>query len=601
MKHENYDFCGWVTKNDVKCSDGRIIRRDAFAHQDGMKVPMVYMHNHESPSAVLGYTILENRPEGVYGYSYCNDTEAGKNAREFVRHGDINGYSIYANRLREKASEVVHGFIREVSLVLNGANDGAKIEDVAFSHSEDGEFEYEVIYTSGDSEMKLYHADNEQKEEKKEESDSGTTVGDVLDTFTDEQKKVVAFLIGNAIQNAIGGSDDEDEDEDEVEHSDEEGEDEMKTNVFDQETISEGGVLSHSDIEQIFADAKRGKGTLKEMYEDAVSELYHDDEHGIEYSEDLQEYGVNDPAFLFPDARSLNNPPEWIMRDQDWVSVVMNGVHHTPFSRIKSQFADITEDEARAKGYIKGRKKKEEVFTLLKRITTPQTIYKLQKLDRDDIIDITDFDVVAWIKSEMRIMLNEEIARAILIGDGRSTADNDHISEDHIRPIWTDADLFVIHKTIDTSDPENIVDGAVRARKDYKGSGNPTLFTTEDYLTDMLLKKDNMGHRLYKSESELATAMRVSKIVTVPVMEGQSKNGKELVGIIVNLNDYNVGADKGGAISLFDDFDIDFNQYKYLIETRCSGALIKPYSAIVLEKTTSNSTPNAEEETPGEG
>ena len=602
MKPTGYDFCGWVTKNNVLCSDGRTIMKDAFAHQDGMKVPTVFMHDHQTTDGICGYTILENRPEGVYGYTYCNNTNSGNNIREAVRHGDIDSYSIYANQLKEKASKVVHGVIKEVSVVLTGANAGAKIEEVSMAHyDETGEnIEYDAIIVTGDSELEISHS--EEGENKMKESND-KTIGDVLDTLTDEQKEAVSLVIGMAIEDAKGGNDDDDDDDDDedVEHSDyyDEGEYDMRTNVFDMDSTYSGGVLTHSDMEQIFADAKKGRGTLKEVYEDATESLMHaddDEEHGISRSEDRQNYGLNDPSFLFPEARELNNTPEWIKRPDDWVAVVMNGVHHTPFSRVKTQFADITEDAARAKGYIKGNRKKEEVFTLLKRATTPQTIYKLQKLDRDDIIDITDFDVVAWIKGEMRMMLNEEIARAILIGDGRSTADTDHISEDHVRPIWTDASLFTIRKTIDISKPKNIIDAAVRARKDYRGSGNPIMFTTEDHLTDMLLMEDQIGHKLYKTESELATAMRVSRIVTVPVMENQTKDGKTLDAIIVNLSDYNVGADKGGAIDLFDDFDIDFNQFKYLIETRCSGALIKPFSAIILEHTASNSAPSEESE-----
>ena len=612
MKPTGYDFCGWVTRNDVLCRDGRTIMKDAFAHQDGMKVPTVYMHDHQTTGGICGYTILENRPEGVYGYTYCNNTNSGNNIREAVRHGDIDSYSIYASQLKEKASKVIHGVIKEVSVVLTGANAGAKIEEVSMAHyDETGEnIEYDAIIVTGDSELEISHSEEGEKKMKESKESDNKTIGDVLDTLTDEQKEAVSFVIGMAIEDAKGndGDDEDDEEDDEdVEHSDyyNEGEYDMRTNVFDMDSTYSGGVLTHSDMEQIFADAKKGRGTLKEVYEEAADYLAHaddDEAHGISRSEDIQNYGVNDPSFLFPEARELNNTPEWIKRPDDWVSVVMNGVHHTPFSRVKTQFADITEDAARAKGYIKGNRKKEEVFTLLKRATTPQTIYKLQKLDRDDIIDITDFDVVAWIKGEMRMMLNEEIARAILIGDGRSTADTDHISEDHVRPIWTDASLFTIRKTIDISKPKNIIDAAVRARKDYRGSGNPIMFTTEDHLTDMLLMEDQIGHKLYKTEGELATAMRVSRIVTVPVMENQTKDGKTLDAIIVNLSDYNVGADKGGAIDLFDDFDIDFNQFKYLIETRCSGALIKPFSAIILEHAaTSTSTEESTDDEGGEG
>ncbi|MBQ0088384.1 MAG: phage major capsid protein [Prevotellaceae bacterium] len=585
MAPKDYDFCGWVTKNDLRCSDGRTIKKDAFAHQDGAKVPMVWMHNHDSADAVIGYTILENCPEGVKGYSYCNDTPAGQHALEAVRHGDIDSYSIYANRLMEKSANVMHGFIREVSLVYTPANDGARITDVSFAHSDGNDScTYDAIIVTGESEMEMYHADNANDENEEQ------TVGDVLDEMSEDQKKVVAFLIAKALEEAGVSV----EDTDAMEHSyddDEyyEGETEMKTNVFDNEPVS-GGYLTHADFEVINSEAKSGRATFGEAYEAYIDEIGLSHAEGdIVRSEDKQTYGVNDPSFLFPEARSLNNPPEWIKRDTDWVSVVMNGTHHSPFSRIKSQFADITADEARAKGYLKGNKKEEEVFTLLKRVTTPQTIFKKQKLDRDDVIDITDFDVVSWIRGEMRMMLDEEIARAVLLGDGRSTASNDHISEDHIRPIWKDDDLFTIRKNVtigaDNSETaKNMIKDAIRARKDYKGSGTPVCFTTEDWLTEMLLLDDGIGHPLYKTEAELATRMRVSKFVTVPVMETikNDLNGKVPAMIIVNLADYNIGADKGGAVSTFEDFDIDYNQMKYLIETRCSGALTKPKSAIAL-------------------
>lgn len=607
MAPKNYDFCGWVTKNDTMCSDGRTIYRDAFAHQDGEKVPLIWNHNHDSVDEVLGYTILENRPEGVYGYSFCNDTEKGQMAKMLVSHGDIDSYSIFANKLKQKGSIVHHGNIKEVSLVLSPANPGAYIEDIAIAHGDESEEDCARIYTGEPLEMYhsedrayMSHADDE------ESKSSDQTVGDVLATLNEDQKKAVAYLLGAV---ATSESDDEEDEDDEVEHSDYmdddyeelehsdiyEGDDEMKTNVFDSQASS-NGYLSHSEITSIIHEAKSGRRTLKEAFEDAVGELAHaDGDSGIVYADDVQDYGVNDPSFLFPEAKALNNIPEWIKRPTDWVPVVMNGTKHTPFSRIKSLFANITADEARAKGYIKGNRKTEEVFVLLKRTTTPQTVYKKQKFDRDDIIDITDFNVVSWIRGEMRIMLDEEIARAILIGDGRLASSNDHISEEHIRPIWKDDPLFTIRKTISAGTPENMakefIKAAIRARKDYRGSGNPTLFTTEDWLTEMLLLEDGIGHPLYKTEAELATKLRVSKIVTVPVMENQVFNSKALVGIIVNLSDYNVGADKGGEVNMFDDFDIDFNQYKYLIETRCSGALIKPYSAIVIESAASTSTP----------
>lgn len=632
MAPKNYDFCGWVTKNDIKCSDGRTIRKDAFAHQDGQKVPMVWMHNHSTPDAVVGYTILENRPEGVYGYSYCNDTENGRKTKELVKHGDVDSYSIFANKLKEQASNVLHGVIREVSIVLSGANDGARIQEVALSHSaeEIDEYDYNGFYDAiiftGDSEMELYHAD----ESEKDNNGSSKTVGDIVDGMTEEQLQAVDLMIKEAVNQAFNEllddleneDEDEDEDEDEEEtaiaHSDENYEndevEDMRRNVFDNDSVpAEGGYLTHSDLMNIVKTAQdTHAGSMKQVYEAYCDDmgLSHDadSDAGISRSTDVQNYGVNDPSFLFPEYRSLNNPPEWIRRDMDWVSVLMNAVHHTPFSRVKSQYANITADAARARGYIKGNKKVEEVFTLLKRVTTPQTVYKLQKFDRDDMIDITDFDVIAWIKGEMDFMLKEEIARAILIGDGRSPASNDKIGEDHIRPIWGDSDLFTIEKTVtgdtDAKFAKNMIEQSIRARKDYKGSGNPILFTTDDYLTEMLLLEDTIGHPLYKTEAELATKMRVSRIVTVPVMENVVKNSKQIVGIIVNPIDYNVGKD-GKADGLFDDFDIDYNQYKYLKETRMSGALVKPYSAIALVKTVSNSNDDSGDEsgnnTNGEG
>ena len=568
---ERFDFSGWATRNNLKCSDGRTIRKDAFKDNNGQKVPLVWNHQHNEPFNVLGHALLENREEGVYAYCAFNDTEAGQNAKRLVEHGDVSALSIYANQLKQHGGDVIHGSIREVSLVLAGANPGAFIDSI-ICHGEESE-EEAIIYTGED--ISLSHADNEEiKEEKpmedtkKVENNSGNkTVKDVFDTLTEEQKTVVYALIGQALEDA-GKTDENDDEED----------NNMKHNVFDQDEMMQGNVLSHSDMEEIFSDAKR-TGSLKESF--------------LAHAEGT--YGIDAIDTLFPEPKSMNTPPEFIKRDTNWVAGVINGVHHTPFSRIKSMFANITEDEARAKGYIKGKLKKEEVFTLLKRTTTPTTIYKKQKLDRDDIIDITDFDVVAWIKSEMRMMLDEEIARAILVGDGRLTSDDDHINETNIRPIWKDDDLYTIKTkiTVDASATDDdkakaVIKAAVKSRKNYKGSGNPVLYTTEDFLTNCLLLEDTQGYRLYKSEQDVATAMRVSRIVTVPVMENLTRTDSEskertLIGIIVNLNDYNVGADKGGAVNMFDDFDIDYNQQKYLMETRCSGALIKPYSAIALE------------------
>ena len=574
---ERFDFSGWATRNNLKCSDGRTIRKDAFKDNNGQKVPLVWNHQHNEPFNVLGHALLENREEGVYAYCAFNDTEAGQNAKRLVEHGDVSALSIYANQLKQHGGDVIHGSIREVSLVLAGANPGAFIDSI-ICHGEESD-EEAIIYTGED--ISLSHADNEEMKEEKPMEDTkkvenktdNKTVKDVFDTLTEEQKTVVYALIGQALESA-GATDENDENDDEEDNN-------MKHNVFDQDEMMQGNALSHSDMEEIFSDAKR-TGSLKESF------LAHA----------VGTYGIDAIDTLFPEPKSMNTPPEFIKRDMNWVAGVINGVHHTPFSRIKSMFANITEDEARAKGYIKGKLKKEEVFTLLKRTTTPTTIYKKQKLDRDDIIDITDFDVVAWIKSEMRMMLDEEIARAILVGDGRLTSDDDHINEANIRPIWKDDDLYTIKTKItvaaaatDDDKAKAVIKAAVKSRKNYKGSGNPVLYTTEDFLTNCLLLEDTQGYRLYKSEQDVATAMRVSRIVTVPVMENLTRTDSEskertLVGIIVNLNDYNVGADKGGAVNMFDDFDIDYNQQKYLMETRCSGALIKPYSAIALEMVT---------------
>ena len=569
IKMEKYDFSGWVTKNNLKCADGRTIMKDAFKHNDGQKVPLVWNHQHNDPNEVLGYVLLHNQDEGVYGYGTFNDTESGQTAKLLVQHGDVNALSIYANQLKQSMSNVTHGNIREVSLVLAGANPGAYIDSIMM-HGEDSEDEA-IIYTGED--IEIYHADRDDsaskndegsKEEKKPmtENNDDKTIGDVFDTLTDEQKTAVYAIIAQV----MGDSETE---------NDEGGNKEMKHNVFDNENENQENTLTHDAMNTIIADGKR-YGSLKESF------LAH-----------AQEYGIESIDWLFPEAKTLNNPPEFIKRDTGWVSGVMSSVSHTPFSRIKSAFADITEDEARAKGYMKGKLKKEEVFSLLKRTTTPTTIYKKQKLDRDDVIDITDFDVVSWLKAEMRMMLDEEIARAILVGDGRLASSDDKINESNIRPIWKDEELYTIrtYVTKGTTNDETIkafIRAAIKARKDYKGSGNPVLYTTEDVLTDCLLLEDGMGRPLYESEEKLRTTLRVSKIVTVPVMENLKRtdetNGEvELMGLIVNLKDYNVGADKGGAINMFDDFDIDYNQQKYLIETRCSGALIRPYSAIAIE------------------
>lgn len=555
---EPYDFCGWATKNNLLCSDGVVIRQDAFKHNDGKRVPLVWNHQHGESESVLGHAILENRPEGVYAYGYFNDTESGKNAKMLVEHGDVEALSICANRLKKDGRNVMHGEIRELSLVLAGANPGAFIESV-IKHGEMSDDEA-IIYT-GES-IEIYHAENETKKENTM-AEKEKTIQDVYDTFTEEQKQVVNALVGMAMEER----DNNDEEEDDGE---------MKQNVFEKDevmtAVDKGSEISHAERMEIIGDAKR-YGSMKE------SALAH---------------GIEDIEFLFPDAKTLTNTPQFIERDMGWVKMVMNRVRKTPFSRIKSMFADITEDEARARGYIKGNMKKEEVFSLLKRTTDPTTIYKKQKMHRDDVIDITDFDVIAWLKAEMRKMLDEEIARAILVGDGRLTSDDDHISEDNIRPIWKEAELYTVHAKWDmasTAKPEEkakeFIKSVIRARKEYKGSGNPDLFTTEDMLTECLLLTDSMGRDLYTSVEQLAKKLRVKEIITVPVMEGLTRTDSgstyDLFGIVVNLDDYTVGADKGGSVNMFEDFDINYNAQKYLIETRCSGALIKPKSAIIVE------------------
>lgn len=572
---DKFDFSGWATRNDLKCSDGRTIRRDAFKDNNGQTVPLVWNHQHNDSMNVLGHALLENRDQGVYAYCTFNDTESGQNAKLLVEHGDVTALSIYANQLKQQGGNVLHGAIREVSLVLAGANPGAFIDSV-LTHGEASD-EEAIIYTGED--ISLAHSDEpeKKKEDAKEdtsekedkpmaEDNKEKTVQDVFDEMTEEQKNVVYAMIGMALEEQ-GGADDDEEDNSEG------GNEDMKHNVFDQDHYQEESVLSHSDMETIINDAKRF-GSLKESF--------------LAHAED---YGIDNIDYLFPDAKNVTPTPEFIKRDTDWVQKVMSGVHHTPFSRIKSMFANITEDEARAKGYIKGNLKKEEVFSLLKRTTTPTTIYKKQKLDRDDVVDITDFDVVAWLKAEMRLMLDEEIARAILVGDGRLSSSDDKINETNIRPIVSDDALYTIRKKVsvahgatDDVKAKTFIKAAIKARKDYKGSGNPTLYTTEDVVTDCLLLEDTTGRRLYNSVNDLATTLRVKEILTIEVMEGvKGPEGGALMGIIVNLADYNVGADKGGAVNMFDDFDIDYNQQKYLIETRCSGALIKPYSAIELE------------------
>ena len=586
---KTYDFSGWATRANVKCSDGRTILKDAFKECDGKIVPLVWNHQHNDPNNVLGHALLKNMGDGVYAYCSFNDSESGKVAKMLVEHGDISSLSILANQLKQNGSDVIHGIIHEVSLVLAGANPKAFIEEV-ITHNDTDEQSATIFFNEPlslehgelqEEEDTISHADNE--EEKKTSDDSGEdaksneekeeTVADVFDTLTEKQKTVVYAMIERALEDSNDTNDDKEETEG--------GNESMKHNVFEQEDTQKENVLSHDAIATIIGDAKR-YGSMKESF------LQH-----------AATYGIDQIEYLFPDEKNaLSNTPIFIQRDTSWVRELMGSVHHTPFSRIKSLFADITEDDARAKGYIKGNMKKEEFFSLMKRTTTPTTIYKKQKMDRDDVVDITDLDVISWLKTEMRMMLDEEIARAALVGDGRLASSDDKINEQNMRPIWTDADLFTIKASFtvsgsatDDDKAKAFIRACIKARKNYKGSGNPILFTTEDVVTDCLLLTDANGRDLYESVDKLATKLRVRKIVTVPVMEGLTRKGTgddssstyALYGIIVNPSDYNIGADKGGAVNMFDDFDIDYNQQKYLIETRCSGALIRPYSAIAVE------------------
>lgn len=653
MKVTGYDFSGWATKNDLRCADNKIIRKGAFKVQDGAKVPLMWNHKHDSTSAVLGHAILENKDDGVFTYGFFNNTQAGREAKEILKHGDIEALSIYANNLVQDGNDVLHGAIREVSLVLAGANPGAFVESV-MSHGEPlDEYEDEGLIFTGENIFISHSDDDNDDEEVNEVEGEGRTArevfdsmdedqknlvyalaeeltsgddeelshsafegdaGEIFDSMTDEQKGLV-YAIAEEIASEYEDDDEGDDDDDEIEHSGLEEDYEMKRNVFDQD-MDNTEVIAHSEVlSDILADAKAHRvGSLKELINDSIESgaLQHSiDTTGMtvgngDWRSVIPQgrpttYGFNDPDMLFPEAKSLNNPPEWIQRNMDWVSVVLNGVHRSPFSRIKSQFANITEDEARAKGYTKTHKKTEEVFSVLKRVTTPTTIYKKQRMDRDDIIDITDFDVVAWIKGEMRVMLNEEIARAILVGDGRAANHADKIDEASIRPIIKDDPLFntkvpvtVVNGASGETKAKTAIDAIIRARKNYKGSGNPILFTTEDWVTEMLLIKDQMGHYMYETEATLATRLRVSRIVTVELLENQTvpvstteggstvTTNKPLLGVIVNPVDYNVGADKGGSIELFNDFDIDFNQYVWLMEGRMSGALTKPFSALTV-------------------
>ena len=616
-----FDFSGYATRNDLLCADGRTIRKDAFMDQDGMTVPMIWNHDHSNPDAVLGHALLENREDGVYAYGKFNDTPAGVNAKKLVAHGDVRSLSIWANRLKQVGNDVVHGKIRELSLVLAGANPGAYIDFImAHSDDEDGDA---LIANYDENALVLYHSDDKKgdtdvaEETKKVDAaeevvenvldtldekqkaavnamidkavedvkketeikhsdekveDDEETVQDVLDSLNEKQMKVVYALVGQVLEDAKA-----DEDDNEVEHS-EGGVNEMKTNVFDQENTTMNDVLTHSEMTAIFADAKRD-GSLKEA---------------------VLAHGIEDIELLFPDHKALNNEPGFVKRNDDWVAKVLGGVHHTPFSRIKTIFADITAAQARAKGYQKGNLKIEEVFKLLKRVTNPTTVYKKQKLDRDDILDITDFNILPWLKGELRMMLNEEIARAILIGDGRDPVEeaNDKIDEECIRPIWKMEDLFTVKVAVpvaanatEEDRAKAFIKACKKSRKNYQGSGNPDMYMSEDMLTDCLLIEDVNGRVIYETTQQLAAALRVREIIPVPVMDGLTRTDDkdkvyELAGMYVNLHDYNVGTDKGGEINFFDDFDIDYNQQKYLMETRCSGTLVKPHSAVVIEFTT---------------
>lgn len=628
---KSYDCSGWATKANMLCSDGRTIRKNAFEECDGKTVPVVWNHEHNDPNAVLGHAVLENRDNGVYAYISFNNTEAGQNAKTLVQHKDIDRLSIWANKLKQMGRDVIHGVIREVSLVLAGANPGAVIDSV-MAHGDGSE--EEAIIRCGeyiDFDDELTHSDEGKKGEtevgtdNKEQkpaakNDDGKTVADVFNTLTEEQKTVVYAMIGQALEEAGVNADDEgktevkhaaseddssDSDEtvadvfntltdkqktvvyamigqaledagvdtDDVEHSEEGETDFMKRNVFDKETNTQDQeILTHSEFQEIIGEARR-RGSLKDAF---------------------LEHGITDIDTLFPDAQTIDKTPGFIQRDNGWVAGVMAAVHKTPFSRVKSIFADITEDEARAKGYIKGKQKKDEVFKMLKRVTTPVTVYKKQSLDRDDMLDITDFDMIPWLKGEMRMMLNEELARAFLFGDGRSTSAEDKINEQNIRPVWTDDDVYTVKSEITITKAttaeekaQAFIKACIKSRKAYKGSGNPTMYMSEDMLTDCLLLEDKNGRVIYDTVEKLATRLRVNKIVPVPVMEGLSRikgaNTHFLAGLYVNLTDYNVGTDRGGDVTMFDDFDIDFNKQKYLIETRCSGAMCKPYGAVAIE------------------
>lgn len=579
MTDSTFDFSGWATKNDIRCSDGRTIRHNAFADNDGDVVPLVWQHGHNDTNNVLGHVRLENRAEGVYAYGYFNDTPAANNARELLKHGDVDSMSIYANNLTQSGGDVQHGNIVEVSLVLSGANPGAKIENIALAHG-DGTYEAtdEAYIMTGEH---LAHADTPEKPadkpaDKTEGTSEGKTIKDIVESMNQDQKEVLYFLIAKAAEGEMKPENSE---------PNKEGAPVAHSNIFENDgTPNEGDTLYHSTIDTAFKDAVRTKAnSMRDVFMTIAESngLSHAD---IAHAE--KTYGISNIDLLFPDAKNLDVPPAFIDRDQSWVKPVLNGTHHTPFTRIKSMQADITADDARAKGYITGSRKKEEVFKLLKRVTGPTTIYKMQKFDRDDLLDITDFDVIAWVKAEMRNKLDEELARAILIGDGRSNSDPYKINEENIRPILKEDDLYCIKKDLGTGrSVDQIIDELIRVQDDLEGTGTPTLFCAKSFVTDMLLLKDQMGHYLYPTKQALADRLGVTAIIDVPQMKGLktgAANDKDVLAIIVNLSDYNVGTDKGGEVTMFDDFDIDFNQQKYLLETRVSGALTKAKSAMVV-------------------
>ena len=576
MTDSTFDFSGWATKNDIRCSDGRTIRHNAFADNDGDVVPLVWQHGHNDTNNVLGHVRLENRAEGVYAYGYFNDTPAANNARELLKHGDVDSMSIYANNLTQSGGDVQHGNIVEVSLVLSGANPGAKIENIALAHG-DGTYEAtdEAYIMTGEH---LAHADTPEKPadkpaDKTEGTSEGKTIKDIVESMNQDQKEVLYFLIAKAAEGEMKPENSE---------PNKEGAPVAHSNIFENDgTPNEGDTLYHSTIDSAFKDAVRTKAnSMRDVFMSVAESngLSHAD---IAHAE--KTYGISNIDLLFPDAKNLDVPPAFIDRDQSWVKPVLAGTHHTPFTRIKSMQADITADEARAKGYITGSRKKEEVFKLLKRTTSPTTIYKKQKFDRDDLLDITDFDVIAWVKAEMRMKLDEELARAILIGDGRSNSDPDKINEENIRPILKEDDLYCIKKDLGGfADVSKMIDGIIRAQDELEGTGTPTMFCAKSLVTDMLLLKDTTGHYLYPTKQALADRLGVTAIVDVPQMKGLKQGDKDVLAIIVNLSDYNVGTDRGGEVTMFDDFDIDFNQQKYLLETRVSGALTKVKSAMVV-------------------